>query len=60
MYDMYVILPERAYAWKQEVTGFIENYEFPSTAFPRVFRYKTKTHYSFKETYSISNVGLVP
>ena len=32
MYDMYVILPERAYAWKQEVIGFIENYEFPSNA----------------------------
>ena len=62
MYDTYVVLPESAYAWKQEVIGFIENYEFSSIAAWDGFQVysgtKLKKHYSFKKRYSISNMGL--
>ena len=63
MYDTYVVLPESADEWKQEVIGFIGNDRFQCTVawdgFHVYFGTKLKNQYSFKIRYSISNMGLV-
>ena len=63
MYDTYVVLPEGADEWKQEVIGFVGNDRFQCTVtqdgFYVCFGTKLKNRYSFKKRYSISNMGLV-
>ena len=63
MYDQYVRLPETLEEWTKELSGFIENYEFPCIAawggFHVHFSNKLKNVFSFKKRYVANNFGLV-
>ena len=62
-YDRYVALPKTIEEWKEELEGFIKNYSFPCLgAWDGFLVHVTtflKNHYSLKDEYTISNMGLV-
>ena len=63
MYIYYSKLPTSEDEWKDELKGFIENYEFPCTGawdgFHVCISSKLKNFYEFKQRYSVSSKALV-
>ena len=62
-YKDYIYLPQSTDEWLAECTGFIENYEFPCAGAWDCFHVnicsRLKNYYSFKNRYTVANMGLV-
>ena len=63
MFDEYVFLPRNENEWIEECKGFLENYNFPCVGSWDRFHVHVSTglknHYSFKNRYTITNMGLI-
>ena len=63
LYDRYVRLSTTGKEWQNEIRGFLENYEFPCVGawdgFHVYINSQLKNHFSFKERYSMTNLGLI-
>lgn len=63
LYDRVVIMPQSRTEWKEELRGFLENWEFPCVGAWDGFHVYVSTHiknyFSFKKRYSVTNMGLI-
>ena len=63
LYDDYIYLPRTTEEWIEECKGFIENYEFPCVGAWDGFHVEVcsrlKNYYSFKNRYTVTNMGLI-
>ena len=62
-YDRYVRLPTTDKEWQNEIHASLENYEFPCVGawdgFHVYINSQLKNYFSFKERYSMTNLGLI-
>ena len=63
MYDDFVYLPRTLEDWRNELQGFLENWEFPCVGawdgFHVYISCTKKSFYSFKKRYSVTNMGFI-
>ena len=63
LYDSFVVLPKSEEEWKEELTLFLEDWEFPCVGawdgFHVFINCHLKNFFSFKKRYSVTNMGLI-